>query len=174
MRSANSKSLNIGKQFERMLTDVFEELRKKYPITWERVVDSYEAGNLLRKPDADFKLMMFDNVRGKPFMFWIEAKASGQYQFFGECFRSMIKADQVAKMRLGERAGAYGMYWFHSLITGEIEVWSGKVINEAYPMKRQKLKAYPAHSIAKANLLPFAERIVRDPDGFLESMRRSE
>lgn len=157
-----------GKAFERKLHDAFRQLYLKHPCTWERVIDSHEAGNIVRKADADFKLIVKSGLPGRPFAFNIEAKASVVVDTWqGSCeFRSFIKPNQVAKMRIAERAGVCGVYLFQAVRLDHIEVWPARPINDIHSTKRKPLGTNPAMTIAMANLDHWAHLIVTKPADF--------
>lgn len=166
-KRATISDLSHGKAFERDLAEVMLPLVKKHPIVWERVVDSAYAGNVIRDADCDFKLTVCGADIGKPYVFWIECKASEKSETFSENFRDLVKTNQLALMRLGERAGVCCFYMFRSEITDRIEVWSMQDIAAWYYLKRSKMLSEPKF-ILMDDLTWFAREIVTNP----EKMRR--
>lgn len=167
--------ISHGKKFEADLkSEVFEGLGNQLPIYFERVMDSHEAGNIVRKADADFKLTITTAVKGRPFHFWIECKASIVHDTFATCFRisDFLKPDQVARMRIGERAGAKAVYLFRNVKENRVEVWNGKTIHEEYMNKRQKFFGEPAYELHFKNMRAWALSICTDPQTFLDTLNR--
>lgn len=171
-----SERIDHGKKFERELSDAARDMKivTRWPVLWERVMDSAGAGRVIRKADADFKLTVKSADHGRPYLFNIECKASTETETFAKGFRSLIKSDQSAKMRIAHRAGVIGIYLFKDAIHNMIEVWYSKVIDEAYPLKRQPLLKEPAWRVSLSNL-PFVLReMCTEPDKFIDRLRRSE
>lgn len=143
---------NDGKKFEHDLHEQFRQLHLSLPIHWERVVDSYEAGNLVRKPDCDFKLTVKSDIRGQPHVHYIECKSSVTHKSLRNCLRSILKTDQVAKMRMAARAGVNTWYLFRDETIKQVEVWKGSVIHRVFEFD-ERLKEGP-WSICRVEHLP--------------------
>lgn len=155
---------NDGKDFERDLHAAFTKLHHSLPFHWERVVDSFEAGNIVRRPDCDFKFMLpseFDY--GQPFVHWVECKSSVNFKSLTNGFRSLIKGHQTGKMRIGERAGACTWYWFRDENTKQVELWNGPVVHKAW-VAEERLSNYKP-----ALVIPCIE-ITKDPQTFIEDL----
>lgn len=123
---------NDGKEFEHDLHEGFEKLYLSLPVHWERVVDTYEAGNIVRKPDCDFKFTLRSDLIGQPFVHYIECKSSIRFKSLRNGLRSLVKSDQVAKMRIAARAGVNTWYLFRHEPTKKIEVWEGEQIHYVF------------------------------------------
>lgn len=143
---------NDGKKFEHDLHEQFRQLHLSLPIHWERVVDSYEAGNLVRKPDCDFKLTVKSDIRGQPHVHYIECKSSVTHKSLRNCLRSILKTDQVAKMRMAARAGVNTWYLFRDETTKQVEVWEGSAIHHVFEFD-ERLKEEPFR-VYKTEQLP--------------------
>lgn len=128
---ASAPDLKHGKKFEKDVDDLFRDVYTRLPMTWERVVDSHTAGNLIRKADADFKLVMQSDNKGQPWLHHVECKCSVNFNSLadGGALKSLVKATQIAKMRISERAGVFVWYWFKSEKTGLIELWTGDQVH---------------------------------------------
>lgn len=133
---------NDGKKFEHDLHATFKDLYLTLPVLWERVIDSYEAGNLVRKPDCDFKFTVHSGLYGQPYLHYIECKSSVNYKSLRNGLRSLVKPDQVAKMRMAARAGANTWYLFRHEPTQKIEVWEGEQIHYVF-REELRLKEEP-------------------------------
>ena len=166
MTSVNSSKADQGKIFEGMVARAFRELEAKLPVSFKRLVDSREAGNLIQAQESDYEFIVKTANFGAPYHFMLEAKSSDKYETFSPCFRAMVKPKQRAKMMLRERAGCKGFYLFFSSRTRNIELWDGSVINDAHPLKRQKLDRQPRMIIAAANLPDFALYMAQNPAEF--------
>jgi len=163
--------LNIhGKKFEKLTNSVFHPLRLQLPIKWERIVDSAAAGNFIEARASDFELSVKSGQAGQPYRFLIECKASDQEATFAKCFKSLIKKKQLPKMRLAVRAGAIGLYFFHSVKTGEIEIWDFSQVKKAYYAKRTKFEDVPRYVVTVANFPIFARRVCQDPARFVRDI----
>lgn len=119
------KDISHGKAFEKWLHDEFRGLHAKYPIRWERVVDTHDAGNLMGAVDADFKLTINSGLSGRPWVFYLECKASVKFQSLSapRALRGLVKGPQFSRLRLAQRAGALSIILFQEVATGKIEVW---------------------------------------------------
>lgn len=173
--SKQMPDISYGKKFESDLQgEVFDKLGLQLPIYLEHVVDSHQAGNIIRKADCDFKLTITGPAKGRPFHFWIECKASMVNDTFATCFRDgkFLKPDQVARMRIGERAGAKAVYMFRNVRENRVEIWNGKTINTEYPQKRQKFTGQPAYELHYKNMRAWALSICTDPQTFLDVLNR--
>lgn len=159
-----------GKAFENMVNDAFRPLEIKYPIVWERVIDSAAANNLIRDAESDFRLRIKSEQAGRPFEFLVECKASVLENSFNRCFRSLIKKNQLPLMRKAARAGCACIYLFHSVNNKEIEVWSMKQLKDAYYAKRTVLDQQPLYVLEQKNLPKFAERWVTRPAAFVSTV----
>lgn len=131
--------IDHGKKFEKLVHDAARHLPEKYPILWERVIDSHDAGNLVRAADCDFKLVIragppSEEQLGRPWLYHIECKASTKYNSLADkgAVKALMKPGQIAKLRIARRAGVGGMVWFHSVSRGLIEVWNAVKVTEAY------------------------------------------
>lgn len=166
-----------GKEFEKFVhEEAFHNLHLTYPIVWERVMDSAGAGNLVRAAESDFKLTARGTEIGRPYVFPIECKASSLETTFSKCFKDLIDSNQVAKLRIAQRAGTYGVYFFYSTISKEIEVWSAKIVNAAYLLNQRKhpFHGQPAYVIGRANFPVWAVQVCAKPQNFLADLIRSE
>lgn len=164
--SANSELGRLGKVFEQKLAQAFRGLEQQHPVAFKRLIDSREAGNLVRAQESDFEFIVRSDRFGAPFHFMLEAKSSVKYDNFSTCFRQMVKADQRALMMKRERAGCKGLYFFYSEKTRMVELWDGNVINDAWPQKRQPLNQHPRLVIELAQLPNFALYMVKNPEEF--------
>jgi hypothetical protein len=160
-----SRKIDHGKKFEKLVHEAFRHLPAEHPILWERVVDSHDAGNLIRKADCDFKLTILGETAGQPFVFFIECKASINHNSFtdGGALRRLIKSDQVAKMRLAMRAGVTGLFLFHAVMTDTVEVWNAREVCEAWALKRTKFEGTPLKSLHLKEVPTFATHLVTHP-----------
>lgn len=163
----NSDRSRLGKVFEAKVSQAFRNLQDHLPVQFKRILDSREAGNLVRATEADFEFKVRSVYPGAPYHFMIECKSSDKYSEFQKCFRQLVKANQRALMMIGERAGGKGIYLFFSSLTQEVEVWSGSVINEAWPDKRKPLNKQPMLRIVLAALPQMAELMATKPTEFL-------
>ena len=111
-----------GKVFEKHVHEAFRKLHLTYPILWERVIDTHDAGNIISARDCDFKLVRDGRVMH------IECKASTRYEHL---HKSLVKPPQWGKFRLAARAGVKVKVWFHSVKTGWVEVWDWDAAQEA-------------------------------------------
>lgn len=161
-----SRKIDHGKKFEKLVHEAFKNLPAKHPILWERVIDSHGAGNLIRKADCDFKLIVPGVTPGQPFVFFIECKASVKYNSFtdGGALRQLIKPDQVAKMRLAMRAGVTGLFLFHAVMTDTVEVWDAHEVCKAWALKRTKFEGVPLKSLHLKEVPAFARKLVTNPE----------
>lgn len=170
-RSRVPRDLNKhGHEFEGLCNDAFNPLEKKYPIKWERIIDSRAAGNIIRDAEGDYRLKISAKQiagAGLSYDFVIECKASVVENSFNRCFRSLIGSNQLALMRKEARAGAVCIYLFHSVNNREIEVWSMKQLRESYYEKRTEFTGEPRYIVEQSNLKKFAERWVSNPQGFI-------
>lgn len=139
-------------------------------MSWERIIDSAAAGNFIESREADFKLRIKSERRGCPFEFLIECKASNQETTFAKCFKSMIGKKQLPRMRLAVRAGAIGLFFFHSVTTDEIEIWDFTQVSKAYYEKRTPFEEVPRYVVTVLNYSVFAKRLVQDPDRFIRDI----
>lgn len=163
-----------GHKFERDIDGIMRPLFLKYPSFWGRVIDSAAAGNLIESVHGDFDLFIPTGERGKTFGFIVECKASTEHTSLATCFKSVVRAAQIGKMRLKLRAGLYGVYLFYSVENDEVEVWSGKVIAYAYHEKKAKFYCQPAVISSLANFPRVAENWLKNPQEFLDKLIRSE
>lgn len=129
-----------GKEFEKEVHEAFRPLYLKYPIRWERVLDTYDAGSMVRKADCDFKITVNSGIMGRPWVINIECKASRKHTSLqdGGALRSLIKSDQIATMRIALRSGVLGQYWFKSVETGRIEIWKAEDVIRGWGMKNTR------------------------------------
>lgn len=155
--------LDHGKQFEQHVAQCFKRLHLTMPCRWERVTDTYVAGNFIDAKEGDFRLTIKSDRRGTPWMFAIECKASILDATFASNFRSLCKGAQIGQMNLVMRAGVLGLFMFHRVQDGKVEFWDGRTICGAYPEKRVKLMAEPFLVIGLDNLETLAKRWVEDP-----------
>jgi hypothetical protein len=156
----------IGKIFESKLHNAFAPLPSKYPCTWERILDSAAAGNLVRPARADFELNVRSHSKGQPYCFYIECKASVVNHSFTVCFKEALKPTQNAGLTLGARAGSTGLVLFYSESRGEVEIWQHEKIAEAYLTPRAKIYN-PFMTISLSNLESLALKMVTDPAFFI-------
>lgn len=168
MKKPNPSELNRhGKVFERMVDDAFNPLDKQYPITWERVIDSAAAGNIVAAVEGDFRLKIKSENPGRPYHFVIECKASTQESSFNRNFRSLIKKGQFPLMRMSVRAGAIGLFLFHAVDNDDVELWDFAQLKEPYYDKRKPFNGQPRYIIGRKNLPAFAEKVVTRPKAFV-------
>lgn len=146
MTSPRSPDTAHGKAFEKAIHEAVRNLNATLPIMWERVIDSHDAGNLIRNADCDFKLTVKSSSPGRPWVFHIECKASVKFPSLASngARRSLIKGDQIGKMRLCERAGAHGIFLFLDVRAGVVEVWDAPAVIEAWGKKRYNWVAQPS------------------------------
>lgn len=157
-----------GHEFEGLCNAAFNPLEKKYPIKWERIIDSRAAGNIIRDAEGDFRLKINERqLAGLSYDFVIECKASVVENSFNRCFRSLIGSNQLALMRKEARAGAVCIYLFHSVNNREIEVWSMKQLRDSYYEKRTEFTGEPVYIVEESNFKKFAERWVVNPQQFI-------
>jgi hypothetical protein len=142
---------NDGKGFEHDVHEQFRNLHLTLPVHWERVVDSHEAGNLVRKSDCDFKLTVRTSQLGRPWVHYIECKSSVKHESLRNGLRSLVKPTQVAKMRIAERAGVFAWYWFRNENTKMVEIWTGQQIHRVF-IEETRLKEDPKLIIPSASL----------------------
>jgi len=152
-----------GKEFEREWAEAFAPLYKSYRCRFERVLDSASAGNLVRKADSDFKLQVESGLYGRPYSFYVECKASNAGKPFANYYRSLVKSSQNSSLQMAARCGAIAVVAYKDVLTGEIQIWSGKIINVCYPVKRVALNGSPAYHTNLRNLSGFAESWVISP-----------
>jgi hypothetical protein len=139
-------------------------------MTWERIVDSAAAGNFITAREADFRMRIKSALRGQPYEFLIECKASTIDTTFAKCFKRLIGEKQLPKMRLAVRAGAIGLYFFYSVTTDEIEIWDFQQVAKAYYEKRVKFEEVPRYLVAGKNYLYFARQMVEKPYRFIRDI----
>ena len=166
----NHDEIKQGKIFENELTDIFRPLSLRKAISWERIMDSGGAGNLVEATKGDFDLTIRSKFVGMPYRFIIECKASSVVNTFAGDFKSRIRSKQIAKMRIAQRSGVIGLYWFKSVKTGDTEIWSAHEVYEPYNAtgRGQKgLKQPCAYTINLKNIGRFAESLVADPEKFI-------
>lgn len=127
-----------GKEFEKEIHDAFRDLYKTLPILWERVVDTHDAGNVIRQADCDFKLTINSGIQGKPNLIFVECKASNRFRSLADngARRSLIKGEQIAKMRLALRAGTAGIFLFKDASNKRVQAWEASEVIEAWGKKR--------------------------------------
>ncbi len=164
----NSDKSRQGKVFEAKVAKHFKPLQETLPVQFKRIMDSREAGNLVRTTEADFEFLVKSDLPGRPFRFLIECKSSDKFTEFSSCFRSMIKPQQRALMMLAERAGSTGYYLFYSSQSNEIEVWRASVLLPEWPKKRQALTKHPLLRIAPASLHSLAQLMATKPSEFVD------
>lgn len=160
-----------GKIFEKALNDAFSQLYKTLPVRWGRVLDSAAAGNLVKKADADFKLMVPSEHECCPFMFHIEAKATVSDKPFQTNFRALVKGHQNAAMVMSMRAGCQGVYFVQKTNERVFEIWDAKLVSRFYGVKRVAIDGIPAYTVAMANLDTFALQLCKDPRFLLDRLR---
>ena len=139
----SAPDISHGKQFEKDLSAVFSDLYKSYPVRFERTLDSADAGNVVRSADSDFRFLIRSADLGRPFVFYIECKASVTGKAFDGYFRSLVKPNQNASMAAVRRAGASAVVLYRDLANNTIEAWYGVSVNAAYPHKRTKIDDIP-------------------------------
>lgn len=159
-----------GKEFEKLCDSAFGPLETKFPIIWERILDSASVGNVIRTAEGDFRLRVRSPDQGQIFEFLIECKASVVENSFNRCFRSLIKPDQLPLMRKHRRAGVVCIYLFQAVNNKEIEIWTLKQLKDAYYEKRKAFTDEPRYIMDQGNLKKFAERLVSNPKGFITSV----
>lgn len=169
-KRATISDLSHGKALERDLATEMNKLEMKVPMLWERVVDSAYAGNIIRDADCDFKLTVPGAGIGQPFLFWIECKASINHTTFVTGFRGLVKTNQLALMRKGERAGACGFYMFRAEPSKKIEIWSLQDIAAWYYQKRVTMLSEPKFVFGDHRLAEFCEKLVTQPDHMLRKI----
>lgn len=159
-----------GKELERDCTAAFGDLYKSFPCRWERTLDSGAAGNIVRNADSDFRLLVRSNWSGRPFLFYIECKASKQGKPFANYFRSLVKGNQNASLAAARRGGAEAFVIYRDCILNQIEIWRGRDINAAYGYKRQAMQATPAFVFDNSRLSAFAVFCASRPGDLLSSL----
>jgi hypothetical protein len=169
-KSAQRADNSHGKAFENMTNSAFGPLHLKLPMTWERIIDSAAAGNFIAAREGDFRLRINSGVRGQPFEFLIECKASVLDDTFAKCFKRLIGEKQLPKMRLACRAGAIGLYLFHSVNTHEIEIWDFRQVAKAYYEKRTKFEDVPKYLVSEMNYSYFANQLCSKPAQFIRDV----
>lgn len=159
-----ARKYDHGKAFEKEVHDAFRSLYLKHPIRWDRIVDSHDAGNIVKSTDSDFKLTIASSKPGYPLVFCIECKASIDFDSLADngARRSLIRAPQLARMRLAMRAGMTGLYFFKSMGTGYIEVWDAHRVVDAWAKKRYHWVAQPDIRIMSDDLKKWAEHWVKE------------
>ena len=160
-----------GKEFERACNAAFSKLYMRFPIRWERVLDTGAAGNLVRKADSDYRILQRSDIEGQPFMTYVECKASVQGKDFRNIFRSLVKGEQNASLQMARRAGAQACVFYKDIQYGVIEVWRGRDINEQYPIARKPMLADPAFRFSADMLFDFAELVAQNPWAFHSALR---
>jgi hypothetical protein len=152
-----------GKAFEKEVHDQFRELYTSLPILWERVIDTHDAGNIVKKADSDFKLTIRSKTHGRPYLYFIECKASTVYSKLTDngARRSLIKPDQIAKLRMAQRAGVEGRFLFKSVNDQRIEWWDAERVIEAWGKKRFNWVAQPLDTFSCDDLPKWAALFVR-------------
>jgi hypothetical protein len=139
-------------------------------MTWERVIDSAAAGNFIEARESDFRMRIKSALRGQPYEFLIECKASTIDTTFAKCFKRLIGDKQLPKMRLAVRAGAIGLYFFYSVTTDEIEIWDFSQVAKAYYTKRVKFEDVPRYIVSGVNYPIFAKKMVENPERFIREI----
>ena len=171
MRSANSEQ---GHKFEGDVKAAFRAASLIHPIRFSKVTDTGAAGGrVVASVDGDFELTAASGIPGQPYRFNIEAKSSRVDDEFRSCFRSLVKSDQLGRLRLAIRAGSYGVFFFKAVGLDQIEVWSAQRIIDKYYVRAAKLDGAPAYTVACGNLKTFAMQISKDPKEFLAQLQRS-
>lgn len=159
-----------GKELERDCTAAFGDLYKSFPCRWERTLDSGAAGNIVRNADSDFRLLVRSNWSGRPFLFYIECKASKQGKLFANYFRSLVKANQNASLAAARRGGAEAFVIYRDCMYDRIEIWRARDINAAYGYKRQPMQASPIFQFDNSRLGSFALFCVSKPNELLAAL----
>lgn len=128
--AGTAPNVKHGKEFEKLVSNAVGKLYLEYPSLWERVLDSHDAGNIVRKADCDFKLIVRSQTHGAPWVFHIECKASVKYSSLSDkgAAKSLVKAEQAAKLRIAHRAGIHGMILFHDVNAERVEVWNAAAV----------------------------------------------
>lgn len=158
---AAAPDIKHGKEFEKRVSPFFENLYKEYPCRWERVLDSGAAGNFVRKAESDFKFIRRSRETGAPYTFLVECKASlDSTRPFHSNFRRFVSSGQNSAMAGMRRGGGTALILFRNMYQDILEIWPGRLINEAYPIKRITM------DIAKRWTLP-------DTDTSLASLAQS-
>ena len=120
-----AKKIDIGKQFERDVQDILEELSARHPLTYLRLYDSHAArGKYLPPVPGDYIVVTLGKAR------LIELKASEKHQSLRSCLSSHVGTHQAAAHRLWARAGGVSYFLFHSVRDSSIELWDGLIVGE--------------------------------------------
>ena len=115
-----------GKEFEKDLNSDFKDLYLRFPISWDRELDSFDAGNIIGARECDFKLAIRSDTPGRPWVIHIECKASIKHRSFNapSAKSDLLKAPQLAKLRLAKRCGKIPLIFFKSIPADTIEIWT--------------------------------------------------
>lgn len=159
-----------GKLFERAWHDAFRNQYLTHNVHWDRPVDSYEAGNMVRAQAADFVLTIATPSFGQPFVFYIECKASTRFASFSssQAIKTVLAdQSQIARMRKVMRAGAYGLYAYRPIgqaVGDVIELWDARhcAAHRTTPPKTP-VKFTPVVTLPERDLPDFAEQVCSDP-----------
>jgi hypothetical protein len=159
-----------GKEFEKDCTAVFGHLYMQFFCRWERTLDSGAAGNIVRNADSDFRLLVKSEWSGRPYLFYVECKASKQGKPFENYFRSLVKPNQNASLHAARRGGAEAFVLYRDLVMDQIQVWRGRDVNEYYGHKRQPILASPAFQFMNSQLANFAVLAASKPAELLAAL----
>lgn len=161
-----------GKELERDCSAAFSSLYKSYRCRWERTLDTAAAGSIVRSADSDFRLLINSGVQGKPFLFYIECKASKQGKPFQSLFRSLVKPGQNAALHAVRRGGAQSFVLYRDCVKGVLEIWRGRDINAWYTEKRKPMDASPAVVAPNEQLPLMAQLFVQHPQKLLDALEK--
>ena len=123
-----------GKEFETKVQRAYEKLQATKELVCLRLYDTRSAGNYLPAQPGDFIIV----YKGVPIL--LEVKSSEKFDTLSgkrAPLTSLFDAEQVAKMRLWRRAGAYPIVLFQSQVTGWMEVWDGDYVAVCYATPRR-------------------------------------
>lgn len=157
-----------GKEFEAECNKHFGKLYMNYRVRWERVIDSAAANTLIKSADGDYRLLAWSGCQGRPYLIYLECKASKQGKPFKNIFRSLVKGGQNASLQMARRGGAESCVFFYNMAEETVEVWRGKDINEHYPNARKPILADPACIIPFNQLHDFAQWIANHVGDFCD------
>ena len=113
---------NIGKYFEDKVTEALKGLQETSPCMYHRFPDSHSARNPLPSQPGDHMLLYRNNA------VLIEDKASEVHETFSQGLSALLKKKQAAQHLKWMRAGHETVLLFYSVISGEVEIYSGRYV----------------------------------------------
>lgn len=134
----------VGYEFEDILKDTFNEIKKRYKFDFHRFSDTKSAGRYLAPQPGDFLISFIDDKSSNHAII-VEAKASEEHESLRACAASAIRSEQMGKLRAWLRSGGSGQYWFYCESSGLVEIWDGRHVVEARakgkPLDKSKVLA---------------------------------